>query len=61
MGGGGVIETVNIVLFPNATNADAIFNMDQRELSDALTPAIIDGLNRAFRNGIMPEFAERNE
>ena len=61
-GGSGVnIDRIEIVLFPNATNADAIFEMDPQTLSDALTPAVIDGLNRAFRDGIQPDFADRND
>lgn len=59
--GSTTIENLNITLFPNATNADAVFDMDPQELRDLLTDPIIDALNSASRDGILPTFAERNE
>ena len=60
-GGGGsvVIENLEIVMFPNATNADAIFDMDSRRIAELLKQPVLDALNSLDGRGIQPRFARR--
>ncbi len=58
-GGSIVIEKIEIVMFPNATNADAVFDMDAKKLSRLLSDPIIMALDDMDRKGIKPRFAQR--
>lgn len=63
-GGGGsagtvVIENLNIEVLPNATNAEAFFDMDRDELTAVLVDPVINALNEADSLGKRPEFVER--
>lgn len=61
-GGGGAgfsVGSLNITMFPNATNADAVFEMPTNEIASKMEDAVITALNNASRKGIKPDFAER--
>lgn len=59
-GGGGVsIQNLEIVIMPNATNADAFFDMDQKKLSKLIADPVLMALNDLSRKGIKPDFAQR--
>lgn len=61
-GGGSVsVGNLEMVFFPNVTNAEFLTRMDKTELEDMLVGPVIGALNRGFRDGVVPEFAERTD
>ena len=59
-GGGGVnIANLEVVVLPNATNADALLSMSTDELAEIIAAPVIQALNTLDRQGIVPNFAER--
>lgn len=58
-GGGQQIGTINITMFPNATNADAVFDMPPEQVRDFLAEPIIEVLDSLDRQGISPVFSDR--
>jgi len=58
-GGDTVIEKVEIHVMENATNAEALLNIDPRELEELVADKFIDALNSLDVKGIRPVFAER--
>ncbi len=61
IGGAGsvVIENVIITVLPNATNAQALLDMDANEMREVVAGPIIDALNRLDQQGIRPNANER--
>jgi len=55
--GGVMIESLNIEVLPNATNADALLNMDARTWTEIVAGPIIEAFDRLGNKGIKPEFA----
>lgn len=54
-----IIETLNVSVLENATNAEALFNLSRDDLSSLMADPIIDALNDQERIGILPNFAEK--
>lgn len=57
-GAGFTIGTMQITMFPNATNADAVFDMPVNEMAGKMEDVIITALNNASRKGVKPDFVE---
>jgi len=58
--GSVVIENVEIVILPNATNADALLSMSPEEMEDIVAGPILEALNTLTTKGINPDFVERS-
>ena len=60
-GGAGVtVQTLQINVLPNATNADALLRMDRNELRRVVSDRIIPMLDELARRGVRPNFTEAN-
>lgn len=57
--GGVVIESLTIHILENATNADALLNMNKVDLDRIVAGPILESLNRLDKRGIRPESQER--
>lgn len=53
------VDAINIEVLPNATNADAFFDMDQDDLVKMLGDPIIEALDQLDNIGKRPAFIER--
>jgi len=58
-GGNVTIETLNVEVLPNATNAEALLKMDKEDMTELVAGPIIEALNQLDTYGIRPVFAER--
>ena len=57
--GGNSIKVDNIIMFPNATNAEAVLSMDTQEIAEKMEDALITALNNLDDRGVRPNFVER--
>lgn len=53
------VSTMEIHILENATNVDALLRMDRREIDMLVAGPIIDSLNRLDKQGVRPQFSER--